>query len=105
MATKVRVSIRFEEEPPHACEVSTNPADCGNNIHTFIQGLCGQINKTYEKSYILLLEPDNIIFDVSTIETGDRLVIIPRTKLVEIMRAEEEKRKNQLFFKLLNAPA
>ena len=90
----VRVSIRFDNDPPKAILVSTDPNDCKNNIHKFIEEICAKIEKPYQKALILLLEPDCIIFDVKTIEEGDRLLIIPRNKLNEIMRIEEEKRKN-----------
>lgn len=87
----VRVSIRFDNDPPKAILVSTDPNDCKNNIHKFIEDICAKIEKPYQKALILLLEPDCIIFDVKTIEEGDRLLIIPRNKLNEIMRIEEEK--------------
>ena len=57
--------------------MSTDPNECKNNIHKFIEDICGKIDKTYNKALILLLEPDCIIFDVKTIEEGDRLLIIP----------------------------
>lgn len=97
----VWVSVWFEDNPPVATEVS-NQKDASSNIHKFIENICSKIHWEYNKNLILLLEPDSIIFDVSTIEEGDWLLIVPRDKLKGIMEAETEKKKQQLFFKLIN---
>jgi hypothetical protein len=50
-----------------------------------------------------LLEPDHIIYDVTTIEEYDKLRIVPRIKLPEIMIKQEELRRKAIYLKILYA--
>ena len=63
--------------------------------------LCQAINKPHNSKLILLLEPDHLIFDVTTIEEHDKLRIVSRENLALIMSKQEELRRKAMYLKLL----
>ena len=97
----VKIMIRYDESPKTLLTVNVNPFNCEKNIHRFISQLCQVLNYQYDPSLILLLEPDHIIFDVTTIEENDQLRIVSRTKLSSIMSKQEDLRRKGIYLKVL----
>ena len=97
----VKIMIRYDESPRTLLTVNVNPLNWEKNIHRFISQLCQVLNYQYDPSLILLLEPDHIVFDVTTIEENDQLRIVSRTKLSAIMSKQEDLRRKGIYLKVL----